>query len=190
MPHRLFVALRPPAAVREALLDAMEGLEGARWQDEEQLHLTLRFVGEVETPVANDLAAALEPIAAEPFALRVAGVGTFDRKGMPTAVWARVPPTDALEALRQKVERACERAGLARETRRFTPHITLARLNRSSGDVGSWLASFGDLAAGPWDVDAFALYRSHLGHDGAVYEPVVTYPLRNRRGLPPHAGQR
>lgn len=177
MAHRLFIALRPPAAVREALLDAMEGIEGARWQDEAQLHLTLRFLGEVETPAANDLAAALERITAEPFPLRVEGVGTFERKGMPTAVWARVPLTDALEALRQKVERACDSAGLGRETRRFTPHITLARLNRASGDIGGWLARFGDLAAGPWDAGAFTLYRSHLGHAGSVYEPVVRYPL-------------
>lgn len=189
MSHRLFVALRPPASVREALLDTMERLEGARWQDEEQLHLTLRFAGEVETPVANDLAAALERIAAAPFPLRVEGVGTFERKGAPTAVWARVPPTDALEALRQRVERACDLVGLGRETRRFTPHITLARLNRSSGDVGGWLASFGDLAAGPWQVDGFTLYRSHLGHDGAAYEPVVAYRLHDRPGLPPGAEQ-
>jgi len=177
VPHRLFVAIRPPAPVREALLDAMEGLEGARWQDEEQLHLTLRFLGEVETPPANDLAAALARVAVEPFALRVDGVGTFDRKGAATAVWARVPLTDPLEALRQKVERACDLAGLGRETRRFTPHITLARLNRSSGDIGGWLAAFGDLASGPWQVDGFTLYQSHLGHTGSIYEPVATYPL-------------
>lgn len=177
MAHRLFIALRPPAAVRERLLDAMEALEGARWQDEEQLHLTLRFLGEVETPAANDLVAALERISAAPFPLRVEGVGTFERKSWPTAAWARVPLTDALEGLRQKVERACDSAGLGRETRRFTPHVTLARLNRASGDIAGWLGTFGDLAAGPWQVDDFILYRSHLGREGSVYEPVITFPL-------------
>lgn len=177
MAHRLFIALRPPAVVREPLLDAMEGLEGARWQDEEQLHLTLRFLGDVETPAANDLAAALGRVSAEPFTLKVEGVGTFDRRGMPTAIWARIPATPALGALRQKVERACETAGLGRETRRFTPHVTLARLNRASGDIGGWLASLGDLAAGPWPVDSFVLYRSHLGHEGSIYEPVMRYRL-------------
>jgi len=178
MAHRLFIALRPPASVREPLLDAMEGVEGARWQDEEQLHLTLRFLGEVETPAANDLAAALGRIAAEPFTLRIEGVGTFGRRGVPTAVWARVPGSPELEALRQKVERACETAGLGRETRRFTPHITLARLNRASGAIGGWMAAFGDLAAGPWEVDSFVLYRSHLGRNGSIYEPVTVYDLR------------
>jgi len=91
MPHRLFVAIRPPAPVRDALIDAMEGVEGARWQDEAALHLTLRFVGEVETPGANDLAGQLSRIAWPPFELRVAGVGAFERKGSPHAIWARVP---------------------------------------------------------------------------------------------------
>lgn len=178
MPHRLFVAIRPPAPVRNALIDAMEGIEGARWQDEAALHLTLRFIGEVETPAANDLAAQLAGIAWPAFELRAAGVGTFERKGSPHAIWARVPPDAALEGLRRKVERACDLSGLGRETRRFTPHITLARLNRSAGPIGPWLAARGDLAAGPWRVDSFVLYESHLGHEGAHYEAVEVYPLR------------
>lgn len=178
MPHRLFVAIRPPASVRDTLIDAMEGVEGARWQDEDALHLTLRFVGEVETPAANDLAGQLARIDWSPFKLRVAGAGTFERKGSPHTLWARVPPADALEGLRQKVERACELAGLGRETRRFTPHITLARLNRSAGAIGGWLAARGNLAAGPWRVEDFVLYESHLGHEGAHYEAVEVYPLK------------
>ena len=177
MPHRLFIAIRPPETVRDALIDTMEGLEGARWQGEDQLHLTLRFVGEVETPAANDLAAALGRIGGEPFELRVEGVGTFDRKNAPSAIWARVPAAAGLEALRQKVERACERAGLGRETRRFTPHITLARLGRASGEIGGWLAAHGNLAAGPWRVEEFVLYESRLGHEGAHHQPVAIYRL-------------
>jgi 2'-5' RNA ligase len=178
MPHRLFVAIRPPAPIRDALIDAMEGIEGARWLDEEALHLTLRFVGEVETPTANDLAARLARIDWPPFELRVAGVGAFERKGSPHTIWARVPPTGPLEGLRQKVERAGELAGLGRETRRFAPHITLARLNRSAGSIGGWLTAWGDLAAGPWRVEDFVLYESHLGHEGAHYEAVAVHPLR------------
>jgi 2'-5' RNA ligase len=179
MPHRLFIAIRPPEEVRDRLVDAMEGIEGARWVDEENLHLTLRFVGEVERPAANDLAAALGRIQWPRFPLRVEGVGHFTRKGQATSLWARVPSSDPLEGLRQKVEAACEAAGLGRETRRFTPHVTLARLNRSTGAIGGWLSSFGDLRAGPWDVMDFVLYESHLGHTGAFYEPVTAFGLRN-----------
>src|SRR5687768_6887646 len=138
MPHRLFIALRPPEPVRDALIDAMEGLDGARWQDDEQLHLTLRFVGEVERPAANDLAAQLARVESPAFDLTAGGVGVFERRGRPHTLWARVPHTGALSELRLKVERACELAGLGRETRRFTPHVTLARLSGSSGPLAGW----------------------------------------------------
>ena len=181
MPHRLFIGIRPPEPIRDALTDAMEGIEGARWQDAEQLHLTLRFVGEVETPAANDLAGQLAQIEWPRFPLRIDGVGAFERKSRygshPHALWARVPASEPLEGLRQKVERACDLAGLGRETRRFTPHVTLARLNRSSGPIGHWLASFSDLSAGPWEAAEFILYESHLGHEGAHYEAAAVYPL-------------
>jgi 2'-5' RNA ligase len=176
--HRLFIGIRPPEDVRDLLLDAMEGIEGARWVDDANLHLTLRFVGEVERPAANDLAAALARIAWPRFELRIEGVGHFTRKGEAKALWARIPASEPLEGLRQKVESACEAAGLGRETRRFTPHVTLARLNRSSGPIGGWLSSFGDMRAGPWEVTEFILYESHLGRTGSFYEPVTTFALR------------
>jgi 2'-5' RNA ligase len=182
MPHRLFIGIRPPEPVRDALLDTMEALDGARWIDEDNLHLTLRFVGQVERPVANDLAEALGRIDAPRFALRVAGTGAFDRsrrhQSYPHAVWARVPPSEPLEGLRQKVERACEAIGLGRDSRKFTPHITLARTDRATEPVAGWLAATGDLAAGPWMVEDFILYESRLGHTGAVYEEVARYALR------------
>lgn len=174
--HRLFIGVRPPESVCDLLLDAMEGIEGARWQDEENLHLTLRFIGEVSRPAANDLGEALGRISASPFSVRIEGVGHFERKGHPHALWARIAPSETLETLRQKVERACEIAGFERETRKFTPHITLARLNRSSGPVGAWLSSFGDMHT-EWKVDGFTLYESHLGHTGAHYEAIAEYGL-------------
>ena len=182
MPHRLFIGIRPPGPVREKLVDTMEALDGARWVDEDNLHLTLRFVGAVEQPAANDLAEALGQVVWPRFELRVAGTGAFDRSrrhaSYPHAVWARVPLTDPLEGLRQKVERACELVGIGRETRRFTPHVTLARTDRATEPVANWLARWGDLAAGPWTVEHFILYESHLAHTGAVYEEVARYALR------------
>ena len=187
MPHRLFIGIRPPQPVRETLLDTMEALEGARWVEDDNLHLTLRFVGEVERPAANDLAEALGRIEWPRFELRIDGVGSFDRNNRhsswPHAVWARVPPTDALDGLRLKVERACEAAGLGRETRRFTPHVTLARLHRAASGIGEWLGRWGDLAAGPWTAEDFVLFESYLGRTGAHYEEVVRYPLE--RGKEP-----
>jgi 2'-5' RNA ligase len=156
----------------------MEALEGARWQDDEQLHLTLRFIGEVERPVASDLAAALESIAWPAFELALEGVSHFERKGMPTTIWARVTLTPELDGLRKKVERACELAGLGRETRRFTPHVTIARLGRHSGPITAWLTRSAALRAA-WVADGFTLFESHLLASGAYYEVAAHYPLRS-----------
>src|SRR5215218_6075193 len=109
--HRLFVAIRPPEPVRDLLIDAMADSPELRWVGDEQLHLTLRFVGEVERPVANDLAAALEPLRFDRFALRIKGVGRFDqRRG--GALWAGVEPKPPVAALAAKVERICQLVGL------------------------------------------------------------------------------
>jgi 2'-5' RNA ligase len=172
---RLFIAIRPPRAVRQALLDAMGGIDGARWQDDDQLHLTLAFAGEVDPGPADDLIAALAEVESAAFPLEVAGVGHFEHRGRPTAVWARVPPSDALAQLQHRVERACRRAGLDPERRAYRPHLTLARLPRSAGTVGAWLAGHGTLRAGPWQVSGFTLYESHLRQEGALYQPLVDY---------------
>jgi 2'-5' RNA ligase len=172
---RLFVAIRPPLAIRERLLDAMGGIDAARWQDDEQLHLTLAFVGEVGGAQADALIDALAEVESAPFAAEAAGVGHFESKGRPTAVWARVPLGEPLAQLQRRVERAGRRAGLAPEKRGYRPHITLARLPRSAGPVGPWLAEHGTLRAGPWQVDGFTLYESRLRAEGALYSPLVDY---------------
>lgn len=176
MSHRLFIGIRPPAAVRQALIDTMEALEGARWQDDEQLHLTLRFIGDVEREAANDLVAALARITMPSFKLALEGVSHFERKGIPTSTWARVPPAPELRRLRTKIERACDLAGLGCETRRFTPHITIARLTRDTGPIADWLAWNTGLSA-IWQVDGFSLFESHLLASGAEYEVAAHYPL-------------
>lgn len=176
MSHRLFIGIRPPPAVREALIDTMEALEGARWQGDDRLHLTLRFIGEVERPEANDLAAALASVSWPSFDLALEGVSYFERKGRPSAIWARVPLTPELNGLRSKVERACDLTGLGRETRRFTPHVTIARLGRHTGPIAPWLSAHASLRTA-WRIDGFTLFESHLLAAGAHYEVAAHYPL-------------
>lgn len=176
MSHRLFIAIRPPSPIRDALIDLMEGIDNARWQDDEQLHLTLRYIGEIDAHTADDLSEALSRIRVEPFQLTVSGVGAFERKGTPHTLWAGVGKSEPLKALQQKVERACIAVGIAPETRKFSPHITLARLNSSAGPIAPFLAHNDDLAFGPWEVDDFELCESHLRPQGSLYETVVTYP--------------
>jgi 2'-5' RNA ligase len=175
--HRLFVAIRAPAAVRAQLLAAMGGVSGARWQSEDQLHLTVRFIGEVDRHRAVDVHAALGSVHYAPFELSLAGVGAFDRRGEPTALWAAVAPQEPVKALHRKVDQALARIGLEPEGRAYAPHITLARLPRGAGPVGPFLHAAGRLSSPPFTVGDFCLFESRLTPDGADYTIVERYPL-------------
>jgi RNA 2',3'-cyclic 3'-phosphodiesterase len=175
--HRMFVAIRPPEDVRDLLLDAMDDSTDFRWQDEEQLHLTLRFVGEVERPVADDLAAELARIRAPPFELRVAGTGRFEQRSS-GALWAGVEPRALVAALAAKVERACLAVGLDPERRAFHPHITLARWKGRRGhEVARFLERTRGLSSDPFDVGDFILFESRLSRHGAHYHEAARFEL-------------
>jgi 2'-5' RNA ligase len=178
--HRLFVALRPPPDIRDALADLMDGVPGARWQDDEQLHLTLRFIGAVDRPVAEDVAAALAAIQAPAPMVALNGVGRFDHRGRTESLWAGVAPHDALAALHRKVDQAIVRAGLEPERRAYLPHLTVARLPRGAQaeiEVEAWLARHAGLTSAPFTLSHLILYESHLGRAGASYEPIARWPL-------------
>jgi 2'-5' RNA ligase len=175
--HRLFAAIRPPEPIRDLLIDAMDDSADFRWQDEEQLHLTLRFVGEVERPVADDLAVALGQVRAPGFELRIAGVGRFEQRNS-GALWAGVEPREPVAALAAKIERICQSVGLEPERRAFHPHITLARWKgRRTREVKDYLERTAGLSSEPFAVDSFILFESRLSRHGAHYEAVVPYPL-------------
>ena len=172
--HRLFVAIEPPVEVRDRLLAAMGGVSAARWQRDDQLHLTLRFIGEVDRHAAQDIAAALGGVRQPPFELSLHGTGVFDRRGQPDALWAGVTPHDAVHALHNKVDQALIRVGVPPEARTFHPHITLARFGRHAGPVEGFVTQ-ARLAGPPFTVDGFALYESILTQSGADYTVVERY---------------
>ena len=176
--HRLFVAIRPPESVCDSLIDAMADSPELGWVADDNLHLTLRFIGEVERPLADDIALALSRLRFEPFELRVTGVGIFERR-TGGALWAGVQPRDPIAALAAKVERACTAAGLEPERRAFHPHITLARFKRDGAAAAqAFLERNRALASPPFAVANFILYESRLSRHGAHYEEVAIYPLR------------
>ena len=174
---RLFVAIRPPRAIRDLLLGAMGGISGARWQDDDQLHITLRFIGEVDRRQAEDIDAAMRSVRHSRFEVRLSGVGSFEKRGQPSAVWAGLTPPAPLATLHKKIDQALVRAGLQPERRAYLPHVTLARLGRTAGPIGGFLEQAGDLASPPFTVDSFALYESDLTAEAAVYSIVERYPL-------------
>jgi 2'-5' RNA ligase len=175
--HRLFVAIRPPASVRAQLLAAMGGVSGARWQDEDQIHLTLRFIGEVDRHRARDVHAALGGVHSPSFELALAGVGSFERRGEPTALWAAVAPHEPVKRLHKKVDQALARIGIEPDRRAYVPHISLARLPYGAGAVGPFLHAAGRLASPPFAVEEFCLFESRLTPESAVYTVVERYKL-------------
>jgi 2'-5' RNA ligase len=176
--HRLFVAIRPPEHIRDLLIDAMNDSPEFRWQGDEQLHLTLRFIGEVERQIADDLAGALSQIRAEPFELRISEAGRFEQRNS-GALWAGVEPKGPVAALAAKVERVCQQVGLDPERRAFHPHITLARWKgRRTREVADFLERTGGLSSNPFAVTEFILFESQLSRHGAHYEEVAVYALR------------
>ena len=178
--HRLFVALRPPPDIRRRLTDPMGGVPRARWQDDEQLHVTIRYIGEVDRPMAEDVALALGQVHAVSPRVTLAGVGAFDKKGRVDALWAGIAPHDALARLHKKVDQALVRLGLAPEGRAYLPHVTLARIPRSAGvrlAIDRWLADHAPLSSEPFEFGHLILYESQLTGDGARYEAVARWPL-------------
>lgn len=175
--HRLFVAIRPPQAIRDLLLDAMDVGADLRWQNDEQLHLTLRFVGEVDRPLANDLADALGRVRTAPLELRIAGLGRFEQRNS-GALWAGVEPKPPQAALASKIERVCQSIGLEPERRAFHPHITLARWKgRRTREVQAFIERNGGLSSHPFIVSTFSLFESQLSRHGAYYEEITSYAL-------------
>ena len=175
--HRLFVAIRPHRAMRASLLAAMGGVARARWQSEEQLHLTLRFIGEVDRHRAEDIAAALGTVHHPRFAIALDGLGQFDRKGRVDALWAGVAPQAPLKTLHNKIDQALVRAGIAPDTRVYLPHITIARFSRGTGPLENIAARSGGVMSVEEEISEFALYESQLSHEGAIYSIIERYPL-------------
>ncbi|MDQ3245330.1 MAG: RNA 2',3'-cyclic phosphodiesterase [Pseudomonadota bacterium] len=175
--HRLFVAIRPPEEIRDLIVDAMDDSPALRWVPHDNLHLTLRFIGEVERPMANDVTAALAGVRFESFDAALTGVSRFDRRGG-GALWAGMAPKELVTALAAKLERACQQAGLEAERRAFTPHVTIAHYGRESRpEAEQFERREAGFQSPPFLIDRFTLFESRLSRHGAYYETVAEFPL-------------
>ncbi len=175
---RIFVALPLPDPIRRHLAGLRSGLPGARWVAPENMHVTLRFIGEVEGDEVDEVDAALAEIRVPVFDVSVGGIGFFDRGRKVHAVWAGIEAEGGLERLQRKVESAIVRAGFEPERRKFKPHVTIARLRGTPAHhVGTYIEAHDGFASDPFRADHFTLFRSHLGREGAVYEALADYTL-------------
>ena len=174
---RLFTALEVPADIGFSLSLLRGGLPGARWVDPENYHITLRFIGDIDEPTADEIAAALARVDRPRFDLALDGVGAFGSR-RPHAVYAGVRMTPALKELQAENERIVQRIGLEPERRKFTPHVTLSRFkNVREPDVAAYLALRGDFRTAPFPVGRFVLLSSRASKGGGPYVMEEAYPL-------------
>jgi RNA 2',3'-cyclic 3'-phosphodiesterase len=177
---RLFLAIDLPPPLRARLADLCQGVSGARWLPEEQLHLTVRFLGGVEEAALPGLRRALAGVRASAFRLAVAGVGTFppaSGRGAARVLWAGVAPPEPLLTLRAAIDEALGPDPEA-AARGFSPHVTLARFrDRPGPELPAFLEAHARLASEPFPVDAFHLYESQLGPRGARHTRLLDVPL-------------
>jgi len=177
---RLFTGLEIPARVTQSLAMMRGGLPGARWIDPEYYHLTLRFIGDIDDALARDIAGLLSRVQRRPFELRLDGLASFGGR-KPRAVVAAVPPVDALMDLQAEHERLLQRLGLEPDGRKFTPHVTLARLRDSSSrQVADYLTARAHYRSSSFGVSRFVLFSSRSSVGGGPYVVEAAYPLGER----------
>ncbi len=177
---RLFVAISLPFDLRAELTGLGNGMPGARWLTEDQVHLTLVFLGKVADHRKQALDDALASVRGEPFELSLHGAGHFPPRGRPKVIWAGIRANQTLMTLQTRLTTALRRAGFELQRRRFQPHVTLARLKGAPEPrVAEFLEGIGGLESDPFDVDAFHVFSSHLKAEGADYHLEASYPLQS-----------
>jgi RNA 2',3'-cyclic 3'-phosphodiesterase len=177
---RLFTGLEIPASVAQSLAMMRGGLPGARWIDPENYHLTLRFIGDIDDALARDIAGLLGRVRRESFELYFDGLTSFGGR-KPRAVVAAAAPVAPLMELQAEQERLLQRLGLEPEGRKYTPHLTLARLRDSSSrQVADYLAARGHYRSARFQVSRFVLFSSRASIGGGPYVVEADYPLAER----------
>lgn len=178
---RLFVAVELPEDVKDALDGLCEGLQGARWTRDRQFHLTLRFLGEVDSARARKVGEILNAVRADPFELELVGVGHFPPRGRPRVVWAGIRPCEGLVDLHRRLTSVLKRAGFGPDERKFAAHVTLGRLDGTTAtQVGLYEGRHLDFRCEPFPVTGFALFSSFLSREGALHRVEARYPLFGR----------
>ena len=176
---RLFTALELPERVARQMALARGGVVGARWLEPEDYHITLKFVGDIDARATHDIAETLGDIRRPKAAVRFEGlIMSWFGGDKPRAIVARVKADPALMDLQAEQERRLRRIGVEAETRKYIPHVTLARLRGvRQAAVADYLAARGALQAEAFTAERFVLYSARDGTGGGPYVVEAAYPL-------------
>lgn len=175
---RLFTALSLPEILRQRIHLMQGGVPGARWTALENYHVTLTFIGEADEAAAEDIDEALASVHAASFNLSLKGTGNFSQGEWPKVLWLGVDAPAALPQLKEKIDRALDLRGIDFEKRKYSPHVTMARLkNADEGKLAEFMQANNLFASESFRAENFILYNSISTKNGAVYEPLRSYPL-------------
>ncbi|MEK7487561.1 MAG: RNA 2',3'-cyclic phosphodiesterase [Planctomycetota bacterium] len=176
---RLFTAIELPSPLKDDLLKLSCSIPGAHWSKREQMHLTITFIGEVESNKQSQIQEALSTITSEPFSLKVEHVGTFPNPKYPKILWVGISLFSGLSQLKTQIEQALQKAiAFTPEVREYNPHLTLARLRGvESKELTQFLEKQEHLSYEAFPVEHFNLYSSKLLRTGAEYRVEQSYPL-------------
>lgn len=179
---RLFAGLEIAEGARQRLEGLRGELAGARWVAPEDYHITLRFFGDVDGPTADALTARLAALRARPVPMQLSGLGVFGGR-RPRALWAGVVAGPELAALQRACEQAGRAAGLEPQSRKYTPHVTLARFrNIRPGKVAAFISARGEFRSEPWIAERFVLYSARPHSGGGPYVIEAAFPLETSGG--------
>jgi RNA 2',3'-cyclic 3'-phosphodiesterase len=174
---RLFTGVEIPSDIAFELALMKGGIAGSRWIDRESFHITLRFIGDISLPMAREVADALEGVEARPFMLKLKGIDVLGGN-KPHTLYAGVDENAELRRLQSLHERLMQVLGLPPEPRKFTPHITLARLKEPNlKDLQRYLAAHSLFSSRPFEVDQFVLFSSRPSRGGGPYAVEGAYGL-------------
>lgn len=173
---RLFTGLEIPSDLAADLASLRGGLAGARWIDAENYHMTLRFIGDIDAVTARDVFMTLEQIRRPAFTATLESLDSFGG-ARPRAIIAKAKATPPLVELQAEQERLLRRIGIASEARKFTPHVTLARLRDASPSAVAAYLSIRGLVSRQFPVDHFVIFSSRASTGGGPYVVEASYPL-------------
>jgi 2'-5' RNA ligase len=182
---RLFTAIEIPEAIRVRLSLLRAPLSGAKWIEPENMHITVRFAGDIDGRVADELVDFLAGVRARPFEVAIKGVGAFGGRD-PRVLWAGVEAGEPLDALYRAHDRSARAAGLEPEGRAFKPHVTLARMRGARQHaVARFLEENGALRAEPFMATQFVLLSARPGSGGPPYVVEGAFPFEGVGGNEP-----
>tara|TARA_Y100000589_G_scaffold169834_1_gene161435 strand:+ start:1373 stop:1951 length:579 start_codon:yes stop_codon:yes gene_type:complete len=175
---RVFVGVSLPEGVVESMLALQTGLRGVRLIKSENIHLTLRFVGQIHQPQLRILDSLLSNLEFEEFLIQLEGVGVFPFKGYPKTIWVGLSINQALKKLQALIEAKCRSAGVKAESRKYYPHVTLGRVKfPRQNEINNWLQRHQTFKTKAFLLNRFILFQSILNPGGSVYTAINDYYL-------------